>query len=294
MTVTSERGPGERETARRPSESRRIVPVRHYSQWAFALVAALAFGWFVYALATSKNLDWSVFAEYLFNPSVLRGVLLTVEISTLAFIASVVCGTVLALCRLAGNPVLRTGARLYVWFFRSVPLILMIFLFGNLALLFPRIVIKIPATDVTFFSWSTNTVVTVFVASVLAITIHDAAPNSEIIRGAIIGVPRGQVEAAKALGMAPGRTLHKIVLPQALRLMIPALANQLVNILKQTSLVAVIAGGDLMTEVTNIYAVNFRTIELLFVAAFWYLLLVSAASLLQGHLERRSNKGYLR
>jgi polar amino acid transport system permease protein len=269
----------------------KIVPVRHYGQWLVAAVVVVLVGFFVSALITSRNIDWPTFGQYVFDEQIMHGIVTTVQIAVVAFCASAVCGLALAVCRLSGNPVLRTGAALYVWFFRAIPLILLIFLLGNLALLFPNITIGVPGTDIVLLNASTNSIVTVFLASVIAITIHDAALSAEIIRGAIIGIPRGQSEAAKALGLNSAQTLRKVVVPQALRTMIPPMANQFVLILKQTSLVAVIAGGDLMTEVANIYAVNFRTIELLFVAAFWYLLLVSVASLGQSYLESRSNRG---
>lgn len=277
-----------------PGARPKVVPVRHYGQWLLAAVVLVLAGMFVSALAGNKNIDWPTFGQYLLNEHILHGIVTTVEIAVVGFCASTVCGLVLAVCRLSRNPVLRVGAWLYVWFFRSIPLILMLFLFGNLALLFPNITIGIPGTNLALLSVPTNGVVTVFLASVIAITIHDAAPVSEIMRGSIIGVHRGQTEAAKALGLRSTLTLRKVVLPQAFRMMIPPLANQFVLILKQTAIVAVIAGGDLMTEAANIYAVNFRTIELLFVAAFWYLVLVSFASMGQSYLERRSNRGHSR
>lgn len=272
----------------------RVARVRHYWQWLVAVVVVVSVGWFVSTVARSRNVDWSTFGRYAFNDRILHGVVVTVEITAAAFAAGCVCGLVLAVFRLSSNPVLRTLAALYVWFFRAMPLILLIFLLGNLALLFPRLQIKIPVIDVTVVSASTNAVVTVFVASVIAITLHDAAPTSEIIRSSIQGVHYGQTEAGKALGLTSGQTMRKVVLPQALRTMIPPLANQFVFVLKQTSVVSVIAGGDVMTEAANIYAVNFRTVELLFVAAFWYLLLVSVATVGQRYLEDRVNRGVRR
>jgi polar amino acid transport system permease protein len=269
-----------------------VVPVRSWGQWVAAAVVVALAGYFALALATNENVAWESFWEFLFNEQILRGIVVTVQITIVAFVAGSMLGLLVAICRLSRNPVLSIGAAIYVWFFRAMPLVLMIFLLGNIALLFPDISLGIPGTGIVFWSTPTNTLVTVFVAAVIAITISDAAPIAEVIRGAIIGVARGQTEAAKALGLNVGLTLRKIVLPQAFRTMIPPLANQFVMILKQTSLVAVIAGGDLMTEVANIYAVNFRTIELLFVATFWYLVLVSIASLGQSYLERRSNRGY--
>ncbi|GLB69147.1 amino acid ABC transporter permease [Arthrobacter mangrovi] len=272
----------------------KAVPVRHYGQWLTAVVVTVLLGAFVMALAQNENLDYSIVAANLFAGPILRGLVVTFQLTAVAMIGGVLIGVLLAVSKLSSNKVLSAIATGYVWFFRGVPLLVLILIFGNFSLLFDTLGIGIPFTDIMFVEVETNAVMTTFVAAAAALAIHEGAYMAEIVRGGILGVDHGQKEAAAALGMRPGLAMFRIVLPQALRMIIPPTGNQLILLLKSSSLVSVIAGGELMTAVHDIAAVNYRTIEMFFVASFWYLIIVSVLSIGQRFVERRAGRGYNR
>lgn len=176
---------------------------------------------------------------------------------------------------------------LFTWFFRSVPLLVQILVIGNLGLFIPYLTLGIPGTDITFASWDTNVVMTAFVASIVALTLHETAYVAEIVRGGLASVPSGQIEASRAFGTPMEKILRYVVLPQALRVIVPPLGSRFINVLKATSLVSVIAGGDILTVAINISSVSLKTMELLFVASIWYLVVTSLASVVQGRIEKR-------
>lgn len=248
---------------------------------------AIAFAAFlVWTFATSPNVHWEVIAHYQFSGAILGGLLVTIKLTALCEVTGLALGIALAVLRLSASRVLSALSALYVWVFRSVPLLVQLILWFNLGLLFPRL--GIPGTAAII---STNDLINGFVAAVLGLTLHEAAYNAEIVRGGILAVDHGQVEAAQALGMTRLLALRRVVLPQALRVIVPPAGNQFISLLKNTSLVAFIAGGDLLSTATNIYAGNFEVVALLLVVSAWYLLLVSLTSLLQGRLERRFGRG---
>ena len=273
-------------------EPLRSVPVRHTGQWvAAAVILVVAFA-LLAEVAGNEKLNYSIFFEFLTAESVLKGLLVTLQLTLISMAMGVVIGVLVAVARMSGNRVLQALGAAYVWYFRGVPLLVQILLWGNLAILFPTLGIAIPFTDISFVSVPTNLVLTTFVASILGLGLNEGAYMAEIVRGGILGVERGQFEAGTALGMTPGGIMRRIVLPQAFRLIIPPSANQLITLLKSSSLVSVIAGGELMTAVQNISSQNYRIIELLMVASFWYLVLVSVLSIFQRMLERRLSRGY--
>jgi polar amino acid transport system permease protein len=277
-----------------PDMSIKAVPVRHYGQWLTAVVVTVLLGAFVMALAQNENLDYSIVAANLFAGPILRGLVVTFQLTAVAMIGGALIGVLLAVSKLSSNRVLSAIATGYVWFFRGVPLLVLILIFGNFSLLFDTLGIGIPFTDIMFVEVETNAVMTTFVAAAAALAIHEGAYMAEIVRGGILGVDHGQKEAAAALGMRPGLAMFRIVLPQALRMIIPPTGNQLILLLKSSSLVSVIAGGELMTAINDIAAVNYRTIEMFFVASFWYLVIVSVLSIAQRFVERRASRGYNR
>lgn len=270
--------------------------IRRKAPWPWVLAAAVtavAIA-FLYGLATNPALNWEVTGEFLFSPPVMSGLWVTIQLSILSMLLGVIIGLIIALWRMSTNRVLQTIATVYITVFRSVPVLVQLLIWGNIGLIIRNVTLGIPFTDIAFFSIPTNQIVAPFTAAVLGLALAESAYIAEIIRGGIISVPTGQIEAASALGMTRARTTRRIVLPQALRVIIPPLGNQFVTLIKATSLVSVIAGGDLLTQVINISATSYRVIEMLAVAVFWYLILVSAASIGQYFLERRLGRGVKR
>ncbi|GHJ17224.1 amino acid ABC transporter permease [Micromonospora sp. NBC_01392] len=272
----------------------RVVPVRHYGRWLTALVVAGLAAMFLRALLTSPNLEPRTVAHYLFQDYVLDGVVTTLWLTLLAMLLGTAGGVLLAVLRLSDNPVLRGVSWTFIWVFRGTPLLVQIIFFGFLGALFPRITLTVPFTGTVLFDRPTSVVITGTVAAVLALSLNEMAYAAEVIRGGILAVDDGQTEAAAALGMGPTLTLRRVVLPQAMRVIIPPMGNETITMLKSTALVSIIAGRDLMTAVQSVYQNNYKVIPLLLVAAIWYLALVSLLSVGQWLIERRFGRGFAR
>lgn len=249
--------------------------------------------WFVLSLAQNDHIDWDTVGHYVKDGKILRGLLVTLEITVVSTILSILIGVVVAIMAISGDRVLRAVAQAYVALFRAVPLILQILLWGNLALLFPRLSIGIPFTDISTPSVDTNSVLTLFLASVLALSLQTGAYMAEIVRGGILGVGDGQMAAATALGLTRAQSLRRVILPQAARIALPPAGNQTIVLLKETSLISVIGGGDILTVAQNISVTTYQTIELLFAAAFWYIVAVGGISLFQAQIERKIRRGHV-
>ena len=266
-----------------------VVPLRHPGHWvAIAILAVLA-AMAVHFLVTNPKLRWDLVGGYLFERSVLRGLLLTVELTVIAMLVGIVLGTVLAIMRLSANPVLRGVAGGYVWLFRGTPILVQLLFWFFLGSVLPRISIGVPFGP-EFASASTNTLVTQFTAAVLGLGLNEAAYMAEIVRAGIGSVDSGQREAAEALGMSPALTYRRVVLPQAARVIVPPTANDTISMLKLTSLVIVIGLPELLTTVQLIYSRNFQQIPLLIVASLWYLALTTLLTFAQSRIERRVNR----
>ena len=253
-----------------------VVPLRRPGLWAASTLVALAVVVLLVSIWRNPNIQHSVVLDYQFAPAILSGLRTTVVIALLAAVLGVALGTLLAVMRLSDSVVLRLGSGLYIWCVRGTPLLVQILVWGNLALLFE-----------TIGPFKTNALITPFIASVLALGLNEAAYMAEIVRAGILAVDQGQAEASTALGMTRALALRRIILPQALKVIIPPWGNQFISLLKATSLVSVIAGGDLLTAATNISSGNLRTLELLLVATFWYLAITSVTSAAQYLIERR-------
>jgi polar amino acid transport system permease protein len=267
------------------------VPVRHPGRWvAAALVGVVALS-VVVSLAKNPNLDWPTVRRYLFSDLVLSGLWTTVWLTVAAMAMGVVGGVVVAVMRLSANPVLRVVSGAFVWVFRGTPVLVQLIFWGFLGAFYPTTTIGIPFTDVVFFTGRTSDLVPATVAALLALGLNEMAYASEIIRAGIQSVDSGQVEAAHSLGMTSGRTMRRIVLPQAMRVIIPPMGNETITMLKTTALVSVISGHDLMSNIQAAYAQNFKVIPLLVVASAWYLALTTLLSVPQGWLERRFGRG---
>jgi polar amino acid transport system permease protein len=273
---------------RAPSDaSEPIVPLRHHGRHAGAAVALVCLGGVLWSFAKNPNLDWPAIGAYLFKDLTLQGLWTTVWLTLVAMAIGLAGGVLVAVMRLSRNPVVRGVASLYVWVFRGTPLLVQIIFWGFLGAFYKNVMIGIPFTHVTFYSAPTSTLVDATTAALLALGLNEIAYASEIIRAGIQAVDHGQTEAAQALGMTPVLTMRRIVLPQAMRSIIPPLGNEVVTMLKSTAMVSVIAGHDLLSNLQDVYAQNYKVIPLLVVASLWYLALSSLLSLPQAWLERR-------
>jgi len=267
-----------------------IVPLRHPWRWvAVALIAVYA-AVFVKFAVTNEALNWDLVGGYLFEVSIIKGVLTTLKLTAISMIVGVVLGTVIAVMRLSENPVLRYVAGGYVWFFRGTPIVVQLLFWFFLASVLPEISLGIPFGP-EFASWDTNQVITPFMAAILGLGLNEAAYMAEIVRAGIGGVDEGQSEAAEALGMSPLTMYRRVILPQAGRLIVPPTANQTISMLKLTSLVIVLSIQDLLGAATQIYNRNFQQIPLLVVASIWYIAMTTVLTIVQSRLEKRMSKG---
>ncbi|MEW1864180.1 amino acid ABC transporter permease [Streptomyces sp. NBC_00669] len=267
-------------------------PHPHYARKVAAVVVVLVCAFWLQGLARNKNLAWGTVGDYFFDHSILEGLERTVIITVASIAIAVVLGAVLANMRLSANSVLRGAAGVYVWFFRSMPLLVLLILVYNFSLIYPALGLGVPFGP-QFFDVDTKNLVQPVTAAIVAFGLQQAAYTSEVLRAAILAVPNGQREAATALGMSNIRTLRRIVFPQALRTAVPPIANESINLLKSTSLVAFISVPDLLYSVQQIYNSNFQVIPLLIVASLWYMIIVSVMSVGQTLLERtlRNTRG---
>jgi polar amino acid transport system permease protein len=245
----------------------------------------------VRAFVTSPHVQWSVITHYLTVHSILIGVLRTLELTVIGMAIGVALGTLLALMKLSVNPLLGGLASLYLWLFRGTPLLVQILFWFNLASFAPQISLGIPFGGATFVSWKTNSVISPLTAALIALGTNMGAYMCEIIRAGILSVDEGQVEASLALGMTRNRAMRRIVLPQAMRVIIPPTGNMAIALLKDSSLVSVISMTELLYSVQLIYANTFQVIPLLIVASIWYLVLTTVFSIGQVFLERRFGRG---
>ena len=274
-----------------PAPPMKAVPVRHPGRWVGVAVIVVLVAMLVHSFLTNPNFQWDVVGEYLFSDPVLRGLRNTLILTVLAMAIGVVGGVLLAVMRLSPNPVLAGAAAVYIWLFRGTPVITQLIFWNFLAALYPRLGLGIPFGP-TFVSVDTNAVISVFAASLLGLGLNEAAYMAEIVRGGIQSVDPGQSEAAGALGLSRTQTLRRVVLPQAMRVIVPPTGNETISMLKTTSLVVVIAYFELTVAVQTIYSRTFQTIPLLIVAALWYLALTSLLSIGQMFIERRFWRGF--
>ncbi|KES08429.1 ABC transporter permease [Streptomyces toyocaensis] len=268
-----------------------VVPVRHHGRWVAAAAAFTALAGLLGSLARNDNLRWDIVGEYLFADLVFDGLFTTLWLTAAAMVLGLALGTLIAVMRLSPSPVLHGLATLFVWIFRGTPLLVQIIFWGYAAALYKYVMIGIPFTDITFFRAETNSLLTPAVAALLALGLNEAAYASEIVRAGIQSVDTGQAEAAHSLGMRPALTMRRIVLPQAMRVIIPPMGNETINMLKMTALVSVISAHDLMSNIQDVYAQNYQVIPMLVVASLWYLALVTLLGIPQAWLERRYGRG---
>jgi polar amino acid transport system permease protein len=270
-----------------PYEAIRAVPVRHYGRWVSAVVVVALLGWLAYAFSQG-NILWGTVGDKLFDQTVMKGAWHTVLISVCSMALGLVLGVLFAVMRLSKNPVTGAVAWLYIWFFRGTPVYVQLLMWFNLSLIFPVINLM------PLYKNNTVAVITPFVAALLGLGLNEGAYMAEIVRAGIQSVDEGQTEAAHALGMTGARTMSRIVLPQAMRVIIPPTGNEFINMLKTSSLVSVVQYTELLRATSNIGSDTTAVMEMLFVASIWYLALTSVFSVGQFYLERRYARGSLR
>ncbi|MEU8646332.1 MULTISPECIES: amino acid ABC transporter permease [unclassified Streptomyces] len=286
--------PGAAPTREPQAEDLEVVPVRNYGRWIAAALSLVALAGLVGSLAKNRNLHWNVIGDYLFAPLIFDGLTTTLWLTAAAMALGLGIGTMIAVMRLSTSPVLYGLATFFVWIFRGTPLLVQIIFWGYAAALYQYVKIGVPFTDITFFQAETNSLLTPAIAALLALGLNEAAYASEIVRAGIQSVDPGQAEAAHSLGMRPALTTRRIVLPQAMRVIIPPMGNETINMLKMTALVSVISAHDLMSNIQDVYAQNYQVIPMLVVASIWYLILVTLLSVPQAWLERRYGRGTAR
>ncbi|MEV8107590.1 amino acid ABC transporter permease [Streptomyces sp. NPDC088135] len=270
-----------------------VVPVRHPWRWVAVAATAVVLAQFLHGLITNPGWEWDVFAQFFTAGTILKAVWVTLQLTLYGTVLGFALGIVLAFMRLSGSPFLRAVAYAYIWAFRSIPLIVQLLFWFNLAYLYKELRFGIPFGP-GFFSFDTMNLVGAMSAAVLGLALHQAAYAAEIVRGGVLAVDDGQSEAAAALGIPRHRQLRRIVLPQAMRSILPNAANEIISLFKGTSIVSVMAIGELFYQVQVVYGRNGRVVPLLMVATVWYILLTSVLSVLQHYVERHYAKGAAR
>lgn len=265
-------------------------PVPRPGRWIATVIVAVLLAMLVHGLVTNGAFGWSAVGQYFFSSLVLSGVRLTIILTVVSMAAGIVIGVLVAVMRMSQNPLMANASRLYIWFFRGTPLLVQLIFWYNIGALYPKISIGIPFGP-SFTSFSANHVLTALVAALIGLSLNEGAYMAEIVRAGILSVDGGQIEAARAVGMHHRLLLRRIVLPQAMRVVIPPTGNQVITMLKSTSLVSVLSIAELLYSVELIYQRNFETIPLLVVASLWYLLMTTVLSVGQYYLERHFGRG---
>ena len=294
----------------------KVVPVRHVGQWIGVAVIFLLVLMFIHTLVSKVpsgarkchkvaeryschavmkwRFGWNVIFHYFTKSEILKGLLVTLELTALAMIVGIVLGVIVAIMRLSRSRLLSGVAWTYTWAFRGTPVYVQLLLWGFIAFLYPTFAVGIPFTHIYLFQFNANTVFIPFNAAVIALGLNEGAYFSEIVRSGLIAVDEGQTEAAMSLGMTRGQTLRLVVLPQAMRVIIPPTGNEVISMLKTTSLVVVLAVVDLLGAVTNIYTATYQIMPMLLLASLWYLIVSTVLSIGQFYLERFFARGALR
>ncbi|MBP2562189.1 polar amino acid transport system permease protein [Neorhizobium galegae] len=255
----------------------------HYGRYLAVALIILLLGIIVRAFVVGK-IAWAVVGEYLFDRDIMAGIVNSMILTVFVMVVGVMLAVTVALMAGSKNPVLRYTARGYMFVFRSVPILLQLLIWYNLALIFPQITIPFVV------SVSTTQVLTPFVAALLAFGIAQGAYTTEVIRSGLLSVGRGQVEAAASIGMTYSQSLYRIIIPQAMRVIVPPLGNETIGMVKYTSLASVIQYREIIYSAQSIYFASGRVIEMLMVCAFWYALVIGILSIVQGYIERYYNR----
>ncbi len=280
------------DTKGRP-EAIRAVPVRHPGRWVAVAGVVLIGAMLLDMFLTQPNFNWSEQAKYAFDSSVLAGIRTTLWLTVASMAIGLFIGVVIAVMRLSTNPIVSGAAWLYVWIFRGTPVLVQLLFWANIGALLPMIGIGVPFGP-QFVSWKTFDLVPSVMAALLGLGLNEGAYMSEIVRAGILSVDEGQAEAATALGLSRMQTLRRIVLPQAMRVIVPPFGNETISMLKTTSLVAYVPYYELLFSVQNIYTRTYQVMPMLIMASLWYLLMSSILTVGQYYIERHFAKGATR
>ncbi len=271
--------------------------MRRPGRWIAAFIVLLFSASFIRFVIFDSAMQWNVIGQYLFDPRVLRAVWACLYLTLLSMLIGAILGVLLAVMRLSPNPILKSASWVYIFVFRGTPLLVQIVFWYNISALFPApqhlIDIGIPFGPALIHP-NANVLITVFVAALLGLSFNEGAYMAEIVRAGIISVPEGQSEAAESLGMSRMQIMRRIVLPQAMRVILPPTGNEFISMLKNTSLASVIAFAEIYFVTSDIASVNFDVIQLLIVGSIWYLALTSIAYVGQYFLERKVGEGFSR
>lgn len=294
----------------------KVVPVRHPGRWISGAVVAVLVAMLVHTLFSSVptgqyacrlvngtrrchpisewRFSWNVVFHYFGTSEILHGLVVTIELTALAMTAGILIGVTIAIMRLSANRLLSATAWCYTWFFRGTPVYVQLLFWFNIGALFPYFSIGIPFTHVAFVHLNSDSLFTPFVGALVGLGLNEGAYMSEIARSGLISVDEGQTEAAMSLGMTRGQTLRLVVLPQAMRVIIPPTGNEVISMLKTSSLASAVSVIELLGAATFISASNFETMPLLITASLWYLIVTTVLSVGQFYLERHFARGALR
>jgi polar amino acid transport system permease protein len=272
----------------------KIVKAKYPTRFFGTLFAAFIIIAMLQSILTNSKWGWDVFAEWFFAEPVLAGLARTLLLTILASILGFALGTALALARVSKSPLLSGLSWAYIWLLRSIPLIVLLLILNNFGYLYETIRIGVPYTDISFAEYPMVSVLSPFAAALIGLSLNQAAFSSEIIRGGILSVDQGQLEAAAALGLSRRRQAFRIVLPQAMRTILPTGFNEIIGLAKGTSMVYVLALPELFYTVQVIYRRNLEVVPLLMVATIWYLIIMTILSIAQYYIERHFSKGALR
>ena len=274
----------------------RAIPVRHPGRWVATAVVIFLVVAIADSMASNKRFEWGIVGHWFLSRRILDGVVVTLELTATSMAIGIALGVLLAVMRLSPNPLVSGASWVYIWIFRGTPVLVQILVWYNIAALYPRFSVGIPFGGPTFAHFNASSLITPFVAGMLALGLNEGAYMAEIVRAGIISVPEGQTHAAQSLGMTRLLTMRRIVLPQAMRVIVPPTGNETISMLKTTSLVSVIALSppELLYAAQLIYSVNYRTIQLLIVASLWYLIMTTLLTIGQYYLERYFGRGATR
>jgi polar amino acid transport system permease protein len=264
--------------------------VRRPGRWIAAAIVLVIAAALIRSVVTDPHFEWSVVGDYLFDQRILEGLVVTIQLTVIAMVVGVVLGVLLAIMRVSSNPLVSRASWLYIWFFRGTPVLVQLLFWYNIAALYPKLALGIPFGP-AFVHPDVNTLITAFRAAVLGLGLNEGAYMAEIVRAGLISVDDGQTEAAQSLGMTRVQTMRRIVLPQAMRVIVPPTGNETISMLKTTSLVSTLAVGELLYSSEQIFAVNYKTIPLLIVASIWYIVCTSVLYVGQFYLERYYGRG---
>ncbi|MEU0113386.1 amino acid ABC transporter permease [Streptomyces bobili] len=284
MTVDVNKTDGPDATPPAGPEAIKAIPVRHPGRYVSAAVTLALLGAVVYAFAQG-NINWDAIPDYFFDDRILHGVWNTLLLTVLSMVIGIAGGILLAVMRLSKNPVTSSIAWFYIWFFRGTPVLVQLFVWFNLGLVFEYINLGPIYKDY----WSSF--MTPLLTALLGLGLNEAAYMAEICRAGLLSVDEGQTEASHALGMSHTKTLRRIVIPQAMRVIVPPTGNEVINMLKTTSLVSAVQFADLFKEAQDIGQNAGSTVEMYFLAAAWYLIMTSVLSVGQYYVERYYARG---